>query len=128
MSKRRNWLKLTLAVAFGGVAACSTGQDVNLTLLTNGGHPERAAAHIRKYGCGACHVIPGVPGADGEVGPALVGLGDRAYIAGVLVNTPQNLVNWIRTPRAIDPKTAMPELGVTEPEARDIAAYLYSVK
>jgi cytochrome c1 len=71
-------------------------------------------------------VIPGIAGAEGEVGPPLRGVGGRAYIAGVLTNTPDHMVRWIVNPRAIDSLTAMPNLGVTEGEARDIAAYLYT--
>ncbi|HEX5831108.1 MAG TPA: c-type cytochrome [Gemmatimonadaceae bacterium] len=84
------------------------------------------AVAIRAYGCGSCHTIPGIPGADALVGPPLQGLVRRAYVGGVLPNTPDNLVRWIRHPRQVSPRTAMPELGVTDADARDIAAYLYS--
>jgi len=80
------------------------------------------------YGCGACHVIPGVTGATGMVGPPLDGWSRRVYIAGNLANTPENLVRWIRYPQAVEPGTAMPDLGVNEADARDIAAYLYSLR
>jgi cytochrome c2 len=93
-----------------------------------GGDPHRGVAEIRRYGCDACHTIPGVAGADREVGPPLAGIRERMYIAGVLPNTADNLVKWIRNPPAIDSKTAMPYLGVSEREARDIAAYLYSIR
>jgi cytochrome c1 len=80
---------------------------------------------IIKYGCGGCHVIPGVRQATGRVGPQLAGFRDQMYIAGVLPNTPENLVDWIREPARHNPRTAMPNLNVTEEEARLIAAYLY---
>ena len=89
--------------------------------------PERGKAMIRKYGCVACHTIPGVPGATGTVGPELDDVKQRIYIAGVLPNSPQNLVYWIRNPREAAPRTAMPDLDVAERDARDIAAYLYSL-
>jgi cytochrome c1 len=79
-------------------------------------------------GCAACHVIPGVRGADGKVGPPLTGIGSRIMIAGQVPNTPDNLIRWIRDPQAIEPGTAMPNLGVSEPTARDIAAYLYTLR
>lgn len=79
---------------------------------------------IRQYGCPACHRIPGVVGSDLLVGPPLAGIGSRSFIAGVLANTPENMVRWLQDPQAIDPLTAMPDLGVTEPHARRIAAYL----
>jgi cytochrome c len=81
---------------------------------------------IRAYGCGACHAIPGIQRADSKVGPPLQEVRERVYIAGVTPNTPQNLTRWIEHPHEVDPRTAMPELGVTPEDARDIAAYLYS--
>ena len=94
-----------------------------------GGTPEQGERAIKqKYGCGACHVIPGVAGATGMVGPPLTNWAKRVYIAGSLPNTPDNLVLWIRQPQAIEPGTAMPDLGVSEEDARDIAAYLYTLR
>ena len=83
---------------------------------------------IAYYGCASCHTIPGVKGADGLVGPSLEHLANRAYIGGMLENSPANLVRWIQNPPAVDPKTAMPDVRVNEPDARAIAAYLYSLK
>jgi cytochrome c1 len=93
-----------------------------------GGNPARGALAIRLYGCAACHTIPGIPGARAAVGPPLAGIGGRPYIAGVLTNTPTNLIRWIHHPQEIDSLTAMPDLGLTEPAARDIASYLYTLK
>lgn len=83
---------------------------------------------LRHYGCGACHVIPGVPGAIGRVGPRLDGYVHQMYVAGILANTPENLVDWIRRPRDHNPKSAMPNLGVEEQEAWNMVAYLYSLR
>ncbi len=83
---------------------------------------------IYAYGCGSCHVIPGVAEANGTVGPPLEGLASRIYIAGSLVNTPENLFLWVRKPQEINPGTAMPDLGVSERQAHDIAAYLYTLQ
>lgn len=80
------------------------------------------------HGCGACHTIPGVTGADGSVGPDLGGLADRAYVGGVLPNEPGGLVRWLVNPTTYAPNTAMPDLGVTEAEARDMAAYLFTLR
>jgi cytochrome c len=96
--------------------------------MLTGGSPERGRSAVRAYGCGSCHTVPGVRGANATVGPNLSGIGHRAYIAGVLPNTPGNLVQWIRMPQNVDPKTAMPNLGVDAQDARDIASYLYSMK
>jgi cytochrome c2 len=80
---------------------------------------------IAAYGCGACHLIPGVPGADSRGAPPLNDFYQRTYIAGRLPNTSENLVKFIQHPQQIDPGNAMPDLGVTEDEAHDIVAYLY---
>jgi cytochrome c2 len=110
------------------MSACSHEERERYAALLTGGSPERGRSAIQRYGCGACHDIPGVPGARARVGPPLGGVGGRAYIAGVLANTPDNMIRWIQTPKAIDSKTAMPELGVTLRDARDIAGYLYSLQ
>jgi cytochrome c len=93
-----------------------------------GGDPERGKRTIVAYGCGSCHVIPGVPAAEGRVGPPLTDLADRTFIAGRLRNEPTALLRWIREPREVDSNTAMPDLGVTDGDARDIAAYLYTLR
>lgn len=93
-----------------------------------GGDIERGRVAIRQYACQTCHFIPGVTGADKLVGPPLSGIASRKYLAGVLTNTPEHMVEWIRHPQRIDPLSAMPELGVSERDARDIAAYLYTLR
>lgn len=93
-----------------------------------GGDPQRAPRLIREYGCDACHTIPGIAGANGNIGPPLTGMGERVYVAGMLRNTPDNLIHWIRYPQRVVPGNAMLNLGVTEKDARDIAAYLYTLR
>lgn len=83
---------------------------------------------VRESGCGTCHVLTGVPGARGLVGPPLDNFGRRDMIAGVLRNTPDDLVRWLVSPQSIKPGDAMPDLGVTPKDAADIAAYLYSLR
>lgn len=83
---------------------------------------------MRQYGCTSCHSIPGVAGARGQVGPSLAQFGRRAYVAGMLRNEPDNLVHWLRAPQSVLPGNAMPDTGVTEQDARDIAAYLYQLQ
>lgn len=92
------------------------------------GDPDRGKAQIVAYGCGSCHVIPGVPGARGLVGPPLTQFAHRGYIAGEVPNNEDFLVQWISVPQSIEPGTVMPNLGVSNAQARDIAAYLYSLK
>ena len=88
------------------------------------GDPHRGREALEHYGCGACHVIPGIRGARGQVGPPLTDFVHRTYIAGNVFNTPANLAAWIRRPDSIEPGTVMPTLGVKAQEARDISAYL----
>ena len=78
------------------------------------------------YGCGTCHSIPGVPGADGMAAPPLDCFYERSYIAGRLANTPENLTAWIEHPQSLAPGTAMPEVGASREQAGDMAAYLDS--
>lgn len=87
---------------------------------------ERAILALDSYGCTSCHTISGVVGKDARVGPPLDDVARRAYIAGVLDNTPENMVRWIRDPQGVDPLTAMPDLDVSERDARDITAWLYA--
>jgi cytochrome c len=112
------------------LAACDTDterdRDQLATQLTHG-DPSRGRELIRDYGCGSCHTIPGVPGATSQVGPSLEGLVHRAYLAGHFPNTAEHLVRWIREPQAMDPGNAMPDMAVTDPDASDIAAYLYTL-
>ena len=92
-----------------------------------GGDARRGPDLIEAYGCGSCHTIPGVEGADAGVGPPLIRWSERAFVAGRLPNTQANLVRWIRFPQDVEPGTAMPNLDVSEADARDIAAYLYTL-
>ena len=113
------------------LAACSrlSSQQVRAAYITTGGGNARAGREaIRKYGCYACHTIPGVSGARGLVGPPLSGIGNRQYIAGELPNTPANLMKWIQHPHQVEAHTAMPEMNVSDQDSRDIAAYLYTLR
>jgi cytochrome c1 len=93
-----------------------------------GGDARRGPGLMQGYGCTACHTIPGVANAQGNVGPPLTRFADRTYIAGMLRNTPANLVRWIRDPQGVVPGNAMPNMGVSDAQARDIAAYLYTLR
>lgn len=111
----------------------------NLTVLGLHRHPavpfhdvsqgqiERGRKSIEKFGCGGCHVIPGIPGALGRVGPSLREFHHQTYIAGFLPNRTNYLVEWLKNPQKISPGSAMPDLGVSQQEAEDIATYLYSI-
>ncbi|MWJ26979.1 c-type cytochrome [Halomonas sp. ZH2S] len=92
------------------------------------GDPAKGKMAIAAYGCGSCHAIPGILGANGRTGPPLERIAERTYLAGVLPNTPEQMMRWIRIPEAIDPLTAMPNMDVSVNDARDITAYLYTLK
>lgn len=124
MTVRRSALAVTL-VAGALLQACSAG-PVRPRWADFGGDPREGAVLVTRYSCGACHLMPGVPNANGLVGPPLGRFARRTVIAGVLPNTPPNLVQWLRNPQAVTPGNAMPNVGLTDAQARDIAAYLYA--
>ena len=121
-------LAAAVAVLLAGCDNLSERRVKEAAVLTDGGNARVGRVEIRKYGCNACHDISGVPGARGLIGPPLDGVGQRYYIAGEIPNTPANLMLWIQHPRQVEPHTAMPEMGVTEQDSRDIAAYLYTLR
>jgi len=110
-----------------GIGACSGGGATSSRIVA-GGDPSLGHQFIERYGCGSCHMIPGVRGANGLVGPPLIHWSRRSFIAGLLPNTPDNLVQWITDPQAVQPGTDMPNLHVSSAEARNIAAYLEGIR
>lgn len=117
----RRSIALTLTSLW--LAACIPGHDYEPRV--SGGDAERGRAALARYECGVCHVIPGVPDAVGNVGPALDGYARRSYVAGKFPNEPETLVRWIVGPPAMAPQTAMPAVPMSDKDARDMAAYLY---
>lgn len=93
-----------------------------------GADAARGEALLAQYQCGSCHHIPDVPGARGGVGPPLDAFGARSYIAGQLPNRADTLARWIADPAALVPGTAMPDMGASERDASDMAAYLLSLQ
>ena len=111
------------------MASCSGRHAVrDEAVMLTGGDPDKGIAAIGRYGCGSCHDIPGIRSASGTVGPPLGRIAVRTYLAGRLSNTPANMVQWIQHPQHVERGTAMPEMGVTEGDARDIAAFLYTLR
>jgi cytochrome c len=119
---------LFACVLLACLAAGCENRVKRTAMQITGGDPDRAASAIRRHGCGSCHTIPGIDGANAVVGPPLTSLGRRSYIAGHLSNNPDTLIRWIRHPHSFKQQTAMPEMGVGEQDARDIAAYLYTLQ
>jgi cytochrome c len=122
------WLLLVIIVLFALDRLAVTSRSATPAWQIAGADAQRGRALIRDVGCPSCHTIPGVRGARGNVGPPLVRFADRTYIAGMLRNEPRNLVTWLRHPQQVVPGNAMPEMGLDERDARDIAAYLYTLR
>lgn len=95
--------------------------------LQERGQAERGRVLLQRYGCGGCHRIPGVVGAVGRVGPPLFKWSERHYIAGRLINNPNNLAHWIRYPQEVESHTMMPEIEMSEQDAWDMTRYLFSL-
>ena len=122
-------LSLVFGILLAALALSACNQEVERQAAAmTGGDPSKGRAAISRYGCATCHTIPGIRGADALVGPSLNQMASRSYIAGVLPNTPDNMIHWIENPPQIDHLTVMPNLGVSEMDARDIAGYLYTLK
>ncbi|MGE0370674.1 MAG: c-type cytochrome [Gammaproteobacteria bacterium] len=109
------------------LAACDEGSDVGEGRRLVEGDINSGRRIIREQGCGACHRIPGVIAARGEVGPSLAGFSTRGYIAGRFPNRVPVLIEWITAAPLLDPYTAMPAFALSRREARDVAAYLYTL-
>lgn len=125
---RRLAVLCAAAFAAAGLTSCQGGKLVNAYVVYTGGNAQRGAQVISMKKCGSCHVIPGINAARGLVGPPLLYFGKTTYVAGMVPNTPPNLVRWVMSPQSINPNTAMPNLGLNEQQARDVAAYLYTLQ
>jgi mono/diheme cytochrome c family protein len=94
------------------------------------GEPDRARGKraLKQYGCIACHQIPGEVGPEARLGPTLHGIASRTMLGGVVPNSLENMALWLRSPQTFSRHSAMPALGVTERDARDMAAYLATLR
>jgi cytochrome c2 len=119
---------LTGAAVYAGYQMKFSQAMRTRAIALTAGNPDLGRELTRRYGCAGCHTIPGVPHAQGQVGPSLEGFAARVYVGGVTTNTPESLIQWIENPRSLDPKTAMPITGISHNEARHVAAYLYTLR
>lgn len=117
---------LVLAVVFA-LAGLARARDTAPTWQVDGGDAARGRTLIVAFGCAHCHTVPGVRQATGNVGPPLTRFADRTFVAGMLRNEPDNLLRWLRQPQSVVPGNAMPDMGLSDQQARDIAAYLYTL-
>ena len=121
----RRWRAGALAAALTlGVATVACDRAGQLPERIVPGSSDLGVRAIKRYGCGSCHTIPGIAGANALVGPPLTHFGRRSYVGGKLANTPENLARWVQDPQGVSPGTDMPNLGVSVEEARNIATYL----
>ena len=130
MTRQHTMRALALGVMVAGalaLAGCGLFTTAVPVVEVPGGDVVRGQQAIVNYGCISCHTVPGIAAADTHVGPPLTDWAQRRYIAGSLPNEPDNLIDWIVNPQEIEPGTAMPTLGVSPDEARDIASYLYTL-
>lgn len=107
-------------------AACSDPSAVQAGRAF--GDPVRGKVVVGRQACGSCHIIPGLEGADGLAGPPLTHFARRTVVAGMLPNTPEDLARWLKSPQAIVPGNAMPDVGLSDQEARDAAAFLQTLR
>ena len=121
-ARLRPWLASTCLAL---VAGCSGSADA---VRVEGGDVDAGKRLVTQYQCGACHAIPGIPGATGDAGPSLEHMGRLSYIAGGIPNQPARMIAFLRDPPALKPGTSMPALGLTEQEARHMTAYLYTLQ
>ena len=117
-----------LLLAVGLLTGCTGGKVLSSYHVATGGDADRGEQLIVHYKCGSCHTIPGVPHANGVFGPPLNELARRSIIAGDFPNDPENLVQWVQAPTSIKPATAMPDLGLSNKQARDVAAFLETLR
>jgi mono/diheme cytochrome c family protein len=110
------------------LTGCSGAEEVPADRRVLAGDAARGREIAAALGCGACHVIPGISGARGLVGPPLGGFGSRSFIAGIVPNRPAVLARFVRDAPAIAPETAMPALPLSEADARHVAAWLYTLR
>ena len=114
-------MRTTLSTSLAAALLCGCGAAPDAGA-------ERGRQLLAQYQCGSCHVIPDVPASRGRIGPPLERFGLRSYISGEIPNRPDTLARWIEEPAALLPGTLMPDMGASEADARDMAAYLWSLR
>jgi mono/diheme cytochrome c family protein len=119
-------MRALAAGLFAALYGCTNSDGYQPTI--EGGDPKRGRVAVAELECGACHIIPGVPGAVGRVGPPLNEYARNVYIAGNYPNVPSILIQFVRDAPSLAPQTAMPAIEMSEAQSRDIAAFLYSLQ
>jgi len=119
--------RLLIGLLVVGWMACKGPKEAPVKPQPHG-DAARGRQLIEQFTCTACHIIPGVEGPRGMIGPSLENIGSRAHIGGKLENTPETMAKWIQNPQAFDPGNTMPPLGINDADARDITEFLFTLK
>ncbi|MFL5843639.1 MAG: c-type cytochrome [Solirubrobacteraceae bacterium] len=130
ITRRQAWAAIGAALAVAALAVglgLAAADAPEPAYRIAGASADRGRDAVAAYTCNACHMIPGVRGFDAKVGPPLEAFATRSYIAGRLPNDPESLVRWIMDPQGVVPGNDMPNLGIPEGTARDIAQFLYTL-
>jgi cytochrome c len=115
-------------VALAVVSSCRDTSVERRAAAMTGGDVSRGRAAISKYGCAGCHSFTCFDNAGSSVGTTLDRIASSTLLGRQLPNTPENIMKWLQDPQQIDPKSPMPDMGVTDGDARDIAAFLYTLR
>jgi cytochrome c oxidase subunit 2 len=119
----------SLRTASAGAKVRGPQKDTSAAAAPQGPEHAQGEKLFMTKGCMGCHSLQAVKAPQGLIGPNLANVGSRSYIAaGWLKNTDENLERWIREPQAVKKGVLMPNLGVTEQEARALRAYLRAHK
>ena len=119
-------MRAALAVGLMSLGACADKTEAPRVIA--GADAARGLAVVERVGCAACHRIPGIAWPTGAVGGSLDRFAERSLIAGRLPNQPDTLVPWLRDAPSLSRETGMPPMPITDAEARDVAAYLYTLR
>jgi cytochrome c len=124
----RQWQLIGVMLVGGGLlSGCMRSVPRQPLPVVPGGSAARGREVMVQYRCGSCHLIPGIRHAKGVFGPPLNLIARQTTLAGNFPNVPSSMVQWIKSPTSMKPETAMPDLGLSEQQARDAAAYLYTL-
>ncbi|WP_166825806.1 c-type cytochrome [Thalassoroseus pseudoceratinae] len=126
LKKRYALRMLVVGFLLFSLSACNFGDDELLPSNSPQAQADHGQTLLFAYGCATCHTISGISDSPGNIGPPLTDWKRRKYIAGQLPNEREMLIRWLMDPQEVEPGTAMPDLGVTEDDAIDMAAYLYN--
>jgi cytochrome c len=128
---RKSAAALTLLLAIG-FSSCGERFDYDKGASMTGGNPKTGMEKIVLHDCHSCHVIPGIPVNRDSRGPALKHWASRTMIVNKWPNTPENLEDFIEHPERMlhgtGIKSEMTMSSVKPGDAKDIAAYLFSIQ